>query len=370
MPATVKRDYYEILGVDRGADPRDIKKAYRKIAMEYHPDRNGAPEAEEIFKEASEAYAILSDPEKRSRYDRFGHQGVGGSGGFDASQFTDFADIFEDLFGFGDLFGGGRRRGNRARRGSDIRFDLQIDFEEAVFGKEADIEVARTIRCDHCEGTGAEKGSSPVVCNTCGGQGQIRHSQGFFAVARTCPQCGGAGRVIKDPCSDCSGSGRLRMVDTVSVRIPPGVDTGTRLRISGGGDAGLNGGPPGDLYVFIDVNPHPELIRRDYDIHSEKIVSFTQAALGAEVEIATVHGPQTLEIPAGAQPSSKYVLKGKGVPYVDGRGNGDHWVHLQVHVPTSLSAEQREIIEQLARVEGEVPRPKSSLFSRIRDMLS
>lgn len=369
MSATVKRDYYEILRVEKGATSQEIKKAYRKIAMEFHPDRNAEPEAEEIFKEASEAYSILSDEQKRARYNQFGHQGVG-AGGFDSSQYTDFADIFEDLFGFGDLFGGGRKRGTRARRGSDIRYDLEIDFEEAVFGKEAEIEITRTITCDGCGGVGAEKGTTPSVCQQCGGHGQVRHSQGFFAVARTCPQCGGAGRVITHPCADCGGSGRLRMVDTVAVRIPPGVDTGTRLRISGSGDAGTHGGPAGDLYVFIDVKPHQQLIRRDYDIHSEKVVSFTQATLGAEIEIETVHGVETLEIPAGTQPSSRHKLRSKGVPFVDGRGQGDHWVHLQVHVPTSLSSEQREVLEQLARVEGEVPKPKGSLFGRIRDMLS
>jgi molecular chaperone DnaJ len=375
MQTTQKRDYYEVLGVARDASVSDIKKAYRRLAVQHHPDRNpGDADAEEKFKEAAEAYSVLSDDDKRARYDRFGHQGLGGAGGFggvDPSQFTDFADILGDLFGFGDLFGGGgRRRGSRAARGSDLRYDYEISFEEAVSGKDAEIEVARTINCRSCEGSGATPGSEPVTCTPCGGRGQVRYSQGFFTVARTCPQCGGAGRVITDPCIDCHGAGRTRSSESLSVRIPAGVDTGTRLRVAGSGEDGIGGGPPGDLYVFIHVRPHPRFIRRDYDIHSERVLSFTQAALGAELEVETVHGTEKLKIPAGTQPEQRFRLKGKGVPFVEGSGRGDHWVHVQIHVPAKLSDRQRQLLEELAGLEGENPPQRQGMFSRMKDFLS
>ncbi|MDX1584397.1 MAG: molecular chaperone DnaJ [Thermoanaerobaculia bacterium] len=371
MQTTQKRDYYEVLGVSRDASVAEIKKAYRKLAVEFHPDKNpGDNGAEEKFKEAAEAYSVLADKEKRARYDRFGHQGIGGaSGGFDPSQFTDFADILGDLFGFGDFFGGGARRGNRPARGADLRYDYEISFEEAVFGKEAEIEVARTINCERCEGTGAAPGTEKVICNPCGGRGQVRYSQGFFTMARTCPQCKGSGRVIQEPCEDCMGAARVRKMESLPVRIPAGVDTGTRLRVAGKGEEGANGGPPGDLYVFLHVQPHERFIRRDYDIHAEEVLTFTQAALGAEIEVETVHGTESLKIPAGTQPEHRFKLKNKGVPYVDGAGRGNHWVHVQVHVPTKLSDDQRELLEQLAELEGEAPAPRRGVFDRFKEFL-
>ncbi|HEX6160550.1 MAG TPA: molecular chaperone DnaJ, partial [Thermoanaerobaculia bacterium] len=278
MATTEKRDYYDVLGVQRTATVDEIKKAYRKLAVKYHPDKNpGDAEAEERFKEAAEAYGVLSDDEKRGRYDRFGHQGMSGMGGFDPNQFADFGDILGDLFGFGDFFGArGQRRGNRPARGADLRYDLQIDFMDAAFGKEVSLLVPRVITCTTCSGNGARPGTEPVTCTGCGGRGQIRYSQGFFAVARTCPQCGGAGKVIKDPCTTCGGSGRTREEKKISVKIPAGVDDGSRLRVAGEGEAGFNAGPPGDLYVFLSVREHPKFQRRDFDIHSEKIISFTQ----------------------------------------------------------------------------------------------
>ena len=360
MPTTEKRDYYEVLGVSRDASVDEIKKAYRRLAVKFHPDKNpGDHQAEESFKEAAEAYAVLSDSEKRARYDRFGHAATTGGVGFDPGQFTDFADILGDLFGFGDLFGGGRRRGNRPMRGSDLRYDLRLSFEEAVFGRESTIEVPRAVTCKTCNGSGAKPGTAPVSCSLCGGRGQIRYSQGFLAVARTCPQCGGTGRVTEHACVDCGGAGRVREQKTLTVKVPPGVDEGTRLRLAGEGEAGTNGGPPGDLYVFITVAPHEKFMRRDYDVHAEQRISFTQAALGAEISVETVHGVETLRVQPGTQPGHVARIKGKGIPWVEGHGRGDHFVHLEVQIPTSLEGRQREILEEYARLEGEeVPEPK------------
>ena len=263
MATTEKRDYYEVLGVPRGATVDDIKRAYRKLAIKYHPDKNpDDSDAEEKFKEAAEAYGILSDDEKRARYDRYGHQGVGSFGGFDPNQFADFGDILGDLFGFGDFFGASRRRSTRPARGNDLRYDLTLSFEEAVFGKEVTLQIPRTITCATCNGSGAKPGTQPVTCSGCGGRGQIRYSQGFFAVARTCPQCGGAGKVIKDPCATCGGAGRVHEEKTISVKVPAGVDDGSRLRVAGEGEAGYNGGPAGDLYVFISVQAHEKFTRK------------------------------------------------------------------------------------------------------------
>ena len=370
MASEDKRDYYEVLGIERAASLDDIKKAYRKLALKYHPDKNpGNPEAEERFKEAAEAYGVLSDDEKRARYDRFGHSGMGGMGGFDPNQFADFGDILGDLFGFGDFFGGGRRRTNRPARGNDLRYDLQIAFEDAVFGKEVSLDVPRVVSCTTCGGSGAKTGSSPVTCTGCGGRGQIRYSQGFFAVARTCPQCGGAGKVIKDPCVTCSGAGRIRETKTISVKIPAGVDDGSRLRVAGEGEAGWNGGPAGDLYVFLNVREHAKFTRRDYDIHSEHPVSFTQAALGAEVKIETIDGKETLKVPAGTQPSQVFRLRGKGVQFLDGSGRGDHYVHVNVRIPSSLTEEQRALLEQLATLEGEAP-PERGVLDKVKEFFS
>ncbi|HVR42081.1 MAG TPA: molecular chaperone DnaJ [Thermoanaerobaculia bacterium] len=359
MATIEKRDYYEVLGVSRDASVDQIKKAYRRLAVQFHPDKNpGDATAEEKFKEAAEAYAVLSDADKRSKYDRFGHGGLGAGVGFDPSQFTDFADILGDLFGFGDLFGGGRRRGTRAMRGADLRYDLGLAFEDAVFGKDVRIEVPRAATCAPCGGSGAKPGTSPTPCTLCGGRGQVRYSQGFLAVARTCPQCGGSGRVITDACADCGGAGRVREQKGITVKIPPGVDDGTRLRLAAEGEAGTNGGPQGDLYVFISVEEHPRFTRRDYDIHSEEPLTFTRAALGAELSVQTVHGPETLRIPPGTQPSQIFRIRGKGVPWIDGSGRGDHYVHVTVQIPTSVEGRQRELLEEYAKLEGEeIPEP-------------
>ncbi len=354
MATTEKRDYYEVLGVSRDAAIDDIKKAYRRSAVKYHPDKNpGDAGAEEKFKEAAEAYGVLSDDEKRARYDRYGHAGVGGAGGFDPNQFADFGDILGDLFGFGDFFGASRKRSTRPARGNDLRFDLTLAFEDAVYGKEISIDVPRVVTCAVCSGSGAKAGTSPVTCTGCAGRGQIRYSQGFFAVARTCPQCGGAGKVIKDPCAGCNGAGRVREEKTLSVKVPAGVDEGSRLRVTGEGEAGYNGGPAGDLYVFISVQEHDKFTRRDYDIHSEHAISFTQAALGAELKTVTIDGPEPLRIPAGTQPNQVFRLKGKGVQFLQGSGRGDHYVHVSVRVPTTLTDEQRELLERFAASEGE-----------------
>ena len=371
MAATEKRDYYEVLGVPRTAALDDIKKAYRKLALKYHPDKNpGDATAEERFKEAAEAYGVLSDDEKRARYDRYGHQGVGGMGGFDPNQFADFGDILGDLFGFGDFFGTRGRRASRSARGNDLRYDLQLDFMEAAFGKDATLLVPRVISCTTCNGSGARPGTQPVTCTGCGGRGQIRYSQGFFAVARTCPQCGGAGKVIKDPCQSCGGAGRVREEKKIAVKIPPGVDDGSRLRVAGEGEAGFNGGPAGDLYVFISVREHPKFSRRDYDVHSEQAISVTQAALGAEVSTETIDGVESLRIPAGTQPNQVFRLRGKGVPFIDGSGRGDHYVHVTVRIPTSLTDDQRALFQQLAALGGEDVAQEKPLLEKVKEFFS
>ena len=371
MATTERRDYYEVLSVARAASIDDIKKAYRKLAVKYHPDKNpGDPEAEERFKEAAEAYGVLSDDEKRARYDRFGHSAPG-MGGFDPNQFADFGDILGDLFGFGDFFGGGgRKRGSRAARGNDLRYDLSIEFEEAVFGKEVNFTVPRVVTCDVCTGNGAKPGTQPVTCTGCAGRGQIRYSQGFFAVARTCPQCGGAGRVIKDPCASCNGAGRVREEKQLSVKIPAGVDDGTRLRVGGEGEGGVNGGPAGDLYVFISVQEHARFQRRDYDIHSEQSISMTQAALGAELQTDTIDGPETLKIASGTQPGQVFRLRSKGVQFLQGSGRGDHYVHISVRVPTALTDEQRDLLGRLAELEGEMPPEHKGTLGKLKDFFA
>src|SRR5436190_23585019 len=371
MATIEKRDYYEVLGLPKTAAVDDIKKSYRKLAVKFHPDKNpGDADAEEKFKEAAEAYAVLSDEEKRARYDRFGHAGTAGMGGFDPNQFADFGDILGDLFGFGDFFGGGRRRANRAARGNDLRYDLTLSFEEAVFGKDVTINVPRIVTCAVCSGSGAKKGTQPVTCSGCGGAGQIRYSQGFFAVSRTCPQCGGAGKVIKDPCANCNGAGRVREEKKIAVKIPAGVDDGSRLRVAGEGESGFSGGPAGDLYVFISVREHPKFTRRDYDIHAEQTISITQAALGGEVETDTIDGAEPLKITAGTQPNQVYRLRGKGVPFIDGNGRGDHYVHVAVKIPTSLSPERRALLEQLAVLDGENPPSEKKMMDKVKEFFS
>ncbi len=370
MATTEKRDYYEVLGIERGAGLDEIKKSYRKLALKHHPDKNpGNPDAEERFKEAAEAYGVLSDEEKRARYDRFGHQGMGGMGGFDPNQFADFGDILGDLFGFGDFFGTGRKRTTRPARGNDLRYDLELSFEDAVFGKEVTLDVPRVISCATCSGSGAKPGTQPVTCGGCGGKGQIRYSQGFFAVARTCPQCGGAGKVIKDPCATCSGAGRVREEKKISVKVPAGVDDGSRLRVAGEGEAGWNNGPAGDLYVFISVTEHEKFTRRDYDLHSQQSISFTQAALGAEIQTDTIDGVEVLKVPAGTQPNQVFRLRSKGVQFLDGSGRGDHYVHVSVRIPSTLTDEQRRLLEELASLENEHP-PERGVLDKVKDFFT
>ena len=366
------RDYYEVLGVERGVDPGSLKKAYRKLALKYHPDKNpGDGEAEEKFKEAAEAYAVLSNPEKRARYDRFGHAGLGGAAGFpgfDPDTFSDFADILGDMFGLGSIFGGGRRR-RGVRPGQDLRYDLEIEFEEAVRGLETKIRVPRLERCEHCDGRGSESPEGIRACERCGGRGQIAFQQGFFTIARPCGECSGSGRVIVDPCGECRGQGRVRHERDLGVRIPAGVDDGVRLRIGGEGEASPEGGPPGDLHVVLHVREHPVLQRDGVTILSEVPVSPSRAALGTEVLVPTLDGERKLQIPPGTQPGTVFRLQGRGVPSLDGRGRGDHLVSVAVVTPRRLSPELREIYEKLAELEGEEP-PDRGLFDRVKDIFN
>ena len=344
------RDYYETLGVPRSADEAAIKSAYRKKALKYHPDRNPDDKrAEEQFKEAAEAYSVLADAEKRNRYDRFGHAGIsgaaGGAGGFDPTIFAPFDDI---LGGLGDLFGfgGGTRRGG-VRRGADLRYDLEIPFEEAATGTETTLQIPREEPCETCGGSGAAAGSTPQTCSHCRGHGQIRFQQGFFAVARTCPHCGGVGRVITHPCQTCRGNGRIERERKLTVKIPAGIATAQRLRLSGEGEHGSRGGPPGDLYVVVHVAEHPFFHRDGDDLLCDVPVSYPTLTLGGEIEVPTLTDPTTIQIPKGTQPDTRFRLRGRGMPNVGGRGHGDLYVGVKVAVPRTLSREQRTIIETL-----------------------
>ena len=378
-----KRDYYEVLGVSRTADEVVIKSAYRKLAMQYHPDRNpGDKGAEDKFKEAAEAYAILADGEKRSLYDRFGHAGVsstaGGGVGFDPSTFRGFEDLFGNLgemFGLGDLFGGGRRGG--PQRGADLRYDLEITFEEAARGTETSIQIPRHENCDACKGTGAAAGTSATTCTQCRGLGQVRFQQGFFTVARTCPQCRGNGRVIAKPCHTCRGSGRVARERKMTVKIPAGIATGQQLRLQGEGEPGGGGGPAGHLFVVVHVQEH-EFFRRDgLNLFCEISVNFTTVALGGEIEVPTLDGSETVKIHEGTQTGTTLRLRGKGMPDVNGSGRGDLFATVQVRTPKKLSREQRHLLDQLSKVlpaEKFEPRPREidederNLFDRVKDM--
>ena len=350
---TTKRDYYEILGVDRNANGDTIKANYRKLALKYHPDRNpGNKEAEEKFKEAAEAYEVLRNSQKRSIYDQFGHQGLQGTGftGFRGFEdiFSSFGDIFEDFFGFG----GGTRSRTAARRGADLRYDLTIKFMDAAFGTNAKIEIEKLQPCSTCQATGCEPGTYPEDCRHCGGSGQISRSQGFFSIRTTCPHCHGEGRSIANPCPDCRGTGQIERVEKVSVKIPPGVDTGTRLRLSGEGESGFRGGPPGDLYVFISVKPHDFFKRHNNDIICHVPISFVQAALGADIDVPTLKGEKKLHIPKGTQAGEVFRFKGKGFPSLQGYGRGDQVIQILVKTPTGLSKKQEALLKEFAKLEA------------------
>jgi len=344
-----KRDYYEVLGVSRDVNEADLKKAYRRMAMKFHPDKNqDNPEAEDKFKEAKEAYDILSDAQKRAAYDQYGHAGVdpsaaAGAGGFGGG--ANFSDIFGDVFG--DIFGGGGRGRSRAYRGSDLRYNMELSLEEAVFGTTVKIKIPTLVSCKTCDGSGAKKGSQATTCNTCGGTGQVRIQQGFFSVQQTCPHCHGQGKVIKDPCGDCHGQGRVEERKTLSVKVPSGVDNGDRIRLSGEGEAGENGGPAGDLYVHMHVKPHPIFERDGNNLLCQVPIGVATAALGGEMEVPTLKGRIKLKIPAETQTGKLFRIKGKGVSPVRGGPTGDLICKVVVETPVKLTAKQKELLRQL-----------------------
>ena len=371
MTTQAKRDYYEVLSVSHSASEQEIKSAYRKLAMQYHPDRNpGNPEAEDKFKEASEAYSILIDSDKRARYDRYGHAGVGnGAGGFDPSTFSDFSDIFGDIFS--DFFGvnAGRRGGSRVQRGGDARADVTLTFEEAAFGKKTEVKVRRYETCEQCKGTGAAPGKGATTCSTCGGHGQVRYQQGFFSIARTCPTCQGSGRVISDPCSKCKGETRVMRERTIPVSVPAGVEDATRIRYQEQGDFGTNGGPAGDLYIVLHVKPHSFFEREGKDLFCSVPISFSQSALGAEIMIPTLEGEHKLKVPEGTQSGTIFRLRGKGVPSVKGGGKGDLHVQIRVQTPTKLTKKQRELLEEFGGTSAIENKPEPrGLFEKVKEI--
>jgi molecular chaperone DnaJ len=376
-----KRDYYEILGVEKNASEQEIKSAYRKLALTYHPDRNpGDRAAEEEFKEAAEAYSVLSDADKRHMYDRFGHAGLGSAAtsGFDPNAFTGFEDILGglgDIFGFSDVFGGGRRRGG-PRRGADLRYDLEISFAESAREFETSIQIPRQETCETCGGNGAAEGTKPTTCPQCHGRGQLQYQQGFFTVARTCGQCRGTGTIVAKPCPTCRGAGRVQKDRKLTVRIPAGIATGQRLRISGEGEAGVAGGPRGDLYVVIQVQEHPFFHRDGNDLYCEVPLNFPTLALGGEIRIPTLDGDEPFTVPAGTQTGTTFRVRAKGMPDVGGRGRGDLLDTVKVKTPKKLTRDQRKLLEQLATTlphEAFEPTPVEDhtdrgLFDRVKDI--
>ncbi len=373
-----KRDYYEVLGVEKGASDQELKKAYRKLAMKYHPDRNpDNKEAEESFKEANEAYEVLSDSQKRQNYDQFGHSGAnggfGGHGGFDGSGFGGFEDIFGDMFG--DIFGGGRsRRRNGPERGSDIRYRMSISFEEAAFGTEKEININRSENCDECSGTGAKPGTSKKTCPTCGGSGEVKQAQrtpfGTMMNVRPCHACSGSGSIIESPCAKCSGKGDITKKKQVNIKIPAGIDEGSAIRLSGEGELGLRGGQRGDLYVVIDVLPHKLFERDGNDVYCEMPITFAQAALGDEVEVPTLDGKVKYKIPEGTQTGTVFRLREKGIPRLRSKTRGDQYVKVVVEVPKKLSENQKDLLKQFAKESGEeVHEQRKNFFDKMKDLL-
>jgi len=345
-----KRDYYEVLGVAKTASDAEIKRAYRALAIQHHPDKNPDDHtAEDKFKEAAEAYSVLSDTDKRASYDRFGHQAGAAGAGFDPG-FSNIEDIF-DMFGFGDMFGQRQTRRTTVQRGSDLRYDLEITLEEAATGKDEKLRIPRLEQCGECSGSGAEKGTTAETCITCSGSGQTRYQQGFFSVMRTCPNCSGQGRIIKTPCKECRGQGRVEKEKTIEIKIPAGVETGSRLRVSGEGEGGVNGGPAGDLFVVLHVAEHERFERQGANLYSAVPVTFAQAALGAEIKVQTLDGEEDLKIPAGTQTGTVFRVKSQGMPALGGRGRGDLFVAVTLITPKSLTKEQRKLLEQLAEIE-------------------
>ena len=361
-----KRDYYEVLGVGRDASGEDLKKSYRRLAHRYHPDKTqGDKESEEKFKELNEAYEILSDPDKRRRYDSFGHE-MGGAGFGGGEGFGGFGDIFEDIFE--DFFGAGTRRGRRTQKGADLRYNLEISFEEAAFGYETKINIPRMEACSACSGTGA-KSSTKLSVFTCKGTGQVRFQQGFFTLARTCSHCNGEGRLIIDPCDKCHGRKRVQKDRTLSIKIPPGVESGSRLRLANEGEAGIDGGPSGDLYIVITVKEHPFFVREGNDVLCSVPVSFVQAALGSKIEVPTLKGDVSLNIPPGTQPGSALRIKGKGIPDLRGYGTGDQIVEVDVQIPKKLTPRQKELLEEYAKISGEeIDTGSGSFFQKVKDI--
>jgi molecular chaperone DnaJ len=372
LATQAKRDYYEILSVTRTATEQEIKGAYRKLAMQYHPDRNpGNSTAEEKFKECTEAYSVLMDAEKRARYDQFGHAAVNGGGGFsgfDPSNFADVSDIFGDLFSdfFGVNVGGGRR--SRSQRGGDARADITLTFEEAAFGKKTQVKVRRYETCEQCHGSGSAAGKGPSTCSTCAGRGQVRYNQGMFSVARTCPSCQGLGRVISDPCGKCKGETRTMKEHLIDVNVPAGVEDGTRIRYQEQGDAGPNGGHAGDLYVVLQVKPHPFFEREGKDLHCSVPISFSQAAMGAEIIIPTLDGGEhRLKVPEGTQSGTTFRVRGKGVPGLQSSGKGDMYIRVRVQTPHKLTKRQRELLAELGETIENKPELRS-LFEKVKDI--
>lgn len=370
-----KRDYYETLGITKGADAAAIKKAYRQKAKELHPDRNSDnPKAEDQFKEANEAYEVLKDAEKKAAYDRYGHAafeggmggGAGGQRGGGHGDFSSaFSDVFDDLFG---NFGGGGRQRSSAQRGNDLRYNLRINLEDAFSGLQKTVNVPAAVSCGSCNGTGAEDGSQPVTCPTCAGMGKVRAQQGFFTVERTCPTCNGMGQTIKDPCHSCHGQGRVEKEKSLSVNIPAGVETGTRIRLAGEGEAGMLGGPTGDLYIFIEVNDHKLFERDNVNLYCQVPVSIAKASLGGEIEVPTIDGGRSrVKIPEGSQSGRQMRLRGKGMPALRGNGTGDMFIELAVETPVNLTARQKEILREFDDIQAENNPNSSNFFKSVKN---